>query len=349
MKSAPPPPASPETVRVDRTEAAPDSDGATRQTIRQMCDYIEKVQADPKVRQAAAYAWKKFGQGSDNIGMRVWGVYWYVKHCIKFQQDEDAMFRIGEPGQQDVLTAPDVLLRMDSPAEDCDGFTMLVCALLSLLRVKWVIVTVAVDPSDRTRWSHVFPMAIVNDKPLPLDASHGKGPGWMVPSDRIFRWQAWDETGTAVDVGPPAKLGNYVHRGRGFGDICNPDAGDVCDSQGNAIPPGETEVPGMPGFYEMSTSQVTAPPASGSSTSGSSSGGILSFLNSLVNAGASVAKIAETPTATVTLPNGTVVRGVQPTSLNSLFSGSSLTSFLPMIALFGIGLFALSAISKKSS
>jgi hypothetical protein len=271
----------------------------------------------------------------------VWAVYWYVKHCVKFQQDEDIMLRIGEPGQQDVLTAPDVLLRMDNPKEDCDGFTMLVCALLSLLGVKWVIVTVAVDPNDRTRWSHVFPMALMGDgkNPMPLDASHGKGPGWMVPSDRIYKWQAWGEDGNPSDVGPPAKLGHYVSRGRGFGDlangVCDSDAGDSCDSAGNFLPAGTSEIAGMPGFLQMTTSQVGTSPGPTPPTSSSSSG-ILSFLSSLVGAGASVAKVAETPTTTVTLPNGTVVSGVQPGSLTSLFSSSSASSLMPLLFL-GIG------------
>src|SRR5579871_2794818 len=109
----------PETVVTDRIPAADDTDTATAQTIAKMCDYIAKVQKDPQVKRAARFAWSHFGCRKNEPLWKVWAVFWYVKHCIKFQLDEGAMMRIGEPGQQDLLTAPDVLLRMDSPAEDC--------------------------------------------------------------------------------------------------------------------------------------------------------------------------------------------------------------------------------------
>lgn len=317
---------------MDRERSAPDTDGATKQTIGRMCQYIHKVLDDDAVRMAANFAWRKFGASSDKPGMRAWGVYWYVKHCIKFQQDEATMFRIGEPGQQDLLTAPDVLLRMDSPAEDCDGFTMLECALLSLLGVKWVIVTVAVDPGDRSRWSHVFPMAIIDGTALPLDASHGSGPGWMVPQDRIYRWQCWDESGNPVDVKPPAKLGHYVKRGQGFGGlgdcVTDPESGLV-DCSGSGV------------YTAPATTTSSAPPAS--------SFNLNSFLNNLVTQGAKVASIAETPITTISYPGGPTVTGPagSVSAAGAGFSMSGLSGILPWLAIGLVGIIAVKSMGSK--
>lgn len=190
-------------LAVLRVPAASDSDGATIQTVRMMGDFIRKCAADPLVIAAADYAWKHFGYSRPDPAMKCWGVYWWVKHCIKFRLDEATMFRIGERDQQDLLTAPDVLLRMKDPAEDCDGFTMLEASMLRVLGVPVVIATVAANGSEPWRWSHVFPCALLpGDVVLPLDASHGKGPGWMVPQSQIYRWQAWDCDGNTVNVRP---------------------------------------------------------------------------------------------------------------------------------------------------
>jgi hypothetical protein len=116
---------------------------------------------------------------------------------------------------------------MRKPKEDCDGFTMLICAMLRALLVESYIVTVAADPADPSRWSHVFVMAKLPDgTSIPLDCSHGAFPGWMVPAEHIFRWQAWHLNGRpADDVRMPrfSGLHGYTRPGakmnrRGMGD-----------------------------------------------------------------------------------------------------------------------------------
>lgn len=199
-------------IRAVRVPAASDSDTATAQTVRMMADYINKCVADPQVIAAADYAWKRFALGRPEPAMKCWGVFWWVKHCIRFRLDEATMFRIGEKDQQDLLMAPDVLLRMKDPAEDCDGFTMLEASMLQVLGIPVVIATVAVSPADPSRWSHVFPCAILPGQVLPLDASNGPGPGWMVPRERIFRWQAWDLSGKRVKVEPMSYRGLHAVR-----------------------------------------------------------------------------------------------------------------------------------------
>jgi hypothetical protein len=207
-------------IALSRTPAADDTDGATRQTVQKMCELIRESAADPLVQQCAAYAKKHFACGNSDPAWLAWGVFWYVKHCVKFRNDEATMFRVGEANQQDLLIAPAVLVRMKDPSEDCDGFTMLTAAMLTVLGVPVVIATVAVDLDDPSRWSHVFLCAIINGRVKPLDTSHGIGPGWMVPRSRINRWQTWTLDGKPAHIPIPAYQGlnGYVSRS-GIGGI----------------------------------------------------------------------------------------------------------------------------------
>jgi len=225
-----------------------------------MCALIRDSATDPLVQQCAAYAKKHFACGSDDPAALAWGVFWYVKHCVKFRSDEGTMMQIGEHAL-DLLTAPAVLVRMRNPSEDCDGFTMLSSAMLTILDVQVLVTTVATDLDDPRRWSHVFLCAIVNGRVMPLDTSHGKAPGWMVPRDRINRFQTWTLDGRRANVQIPNYQGLHGYtrsgigapgggrriipipqfvRGRGFGACgdCTTWAPDTSDESGNLTPGG---------------------------------------------------------------------------------------------------------------
>jgi hypothetical protein len=191
------------------TQAPADSDGATELTVKKMCEYIAKAASSPICQRAAQEA-MRYAQGKPE--MIPWGVFFCARHRVKFSRDEGRLFQSGDPEALDLLVAPDVLLSSSNPTEDCDGFTMLACCLLQILGVPAYIVTVATDPGDHERWSHVFAIADLNGQRIPIDASHGKFPGWMVPQAHIFRWQAWDLAGNKVDVPMPARntLHSYV-------------------------------------------------------------------------------------------------------------------------------------------
>lgn len=317
-------------VVVDRVKAAGDTDGATEQTVQKMCEYIRWGAADPRVQAAAAYARKYFAMGRSDQAMLAWAVFWYVKHCVKFRNDEATLFRLGEKDQQDLLIAPAVLVRMAKPSEDCDGFTMLSCAMLCYLGVPVLIVTVAVDPSDPERWSHVFPIAVPDRRIMPVDASNGVGPGWMVPREHISRFQAWNLDGTKSDLSLSRFRGlhGYVqvaprYRRRGMGQ----DETAVFD---NPFPP----------TVDASTSGSFGQPIDFGSGSGSGfnwSG----LINNIVSTAGSVAKVAVLPQGASMYPNGAVVQG-------SLFQGGSGASLLPLIAVGGLGLLAISALSSKN-
>lgn len=184
-----------------------------------MCELIRESAADPVVQQCAQIAKQRFAAGNNDPAWLAWGVFWYVKHYVKFRSDEATMFRVGEANQQDLLISPAVLVRMKDPSEDCDGFTMLTAAMLTILGVPVLIATVAVDEDNPDRWSHVFLVALINGRVKPLDTSHGTGPGWMVPRRRINRWQTWTLDGRPANVPIPSYQGlnGYVASGLGAG------------------------------------------------------------------------------------------------------------------------------------
>jgi hypothetical protein len=238
-------------IAVERIRTDDNTDTLTQATVQKMCALIRDSATDPLVQQCAAYAKKRFASGSADPAALAWGVFWYVKHCVKFRSDEGTMMQIGERAL-DLLTAPAVLVRMQNPSEDCDGFTMLSAAMLKILGVPVYVTTVATDVDDPRRWSHVFLCANVNGRIIPLDTSHGKAPGWMVPRDRINRFQTWTLDGRPADVKIPSYQGLHGYtraglgargaiqmprvlfpRGRGFGCLVNdPEAGWVDDGTG---------------------------------------------------------------------------------------------------------------------
>jgi hypothetical protein len=211
-------------IALERIPTDDNTDELTRNTVQKMCALIKDSATDPIVQRCAAYAKKYFARGSNDPAMLAWGVFWYVKHCVKFRSDEGTMMQVGEQAL-DLLTAPAVLVRMQNPSEDCDGFTMLSAAMLTILGVPVYVTTVATDLDDPRRWSHVFLCANVNGRIIPLDTSHGKAPGWMVPNNRINRWQTWTLDGRPADVKIPNYRGlhGYVG-GRGSGALMMPRA-----------------------------------------------------------------------------------------------------------------------------
>src|SRR5271154_1219045 len=303
-------------IAIEETPAGESSDEATVRTVAKMCEYIRAAIDDPGVRAAAQYAANHFAvDGSP--GSLVWAVFWYVKHCVKFRQDEATMFRVGREQEYDLLIAPAVLVRMQDPAEDCDGFTMLTAALCAILEIPVYIATVAVSPADPGRWSHVFAIADVNGSIVPLDTSHGRGPGWMVPRERINRFQAWDLDGHPVGLEPAKFRGLHGYVRSGFGD----DSGD-----GSSFIDIGSELSGG-AVVDSPTASTEIPLTSVSSSSGPSlSTDLTNFFTALTGQAASVAKVAETPVTSITLPNGTVVSGVSASAAGSLLSSSSLSS-----------------------
>lgn len=318
-------------VAVERIQAAADSDTATRQTVAVMCRNIAESTKDPLVQDAAQYVRRNFAQG-DQPALLSWGVFWFAKHNCKFVVDEAPLMRFERIapgsglGQQDLLISPAVLLRL-APWErkgDCDDFTMLVCALLKCLGVPFVIITICADPSDPSRWSHVFPMALT-PAAIALDASHGCGPGWIVPASHTFKWQAWDENGDPVDVPrPQSRLHGWEPSGLGQ-DTTDLSSLPLESTGGGGL---DTIGQDLSSFFQGgATSSIT----NAMPTSSDTGFNWTSFFNNLTTQAAGVAKVAEV--------NNMLPYASQATT--NIFS-----SLLPIVALVLIGGLAISMLKK---
>jgi hypothetical protein len=140
---------------------------------------------------------------------------WYgVNSSMKFvEHSEQIRALLNESDQLQLLISPDLLLRSKRPAGDCAVYTPLVCAALGTLGIHYEFVTLACDPRDPDLYSHIYARAVLRDgSRIPLDASHGKYPGWEVPREHQIRKQVWDEAGNPIpdeQPRPVAHLGQY--------------------------------------------------------------------------------------------------------------------------------------------
>ncbi len=121
-----------------------------------------------------------------------------IKNTISFVQDEDTAepFSAWLKQTHDGDSAPEVLVRpldmrrMAFPQGDCDCFATTLRARLRALGIPAGFVTVAVDPEDPTRFSHVYNVADCSTGKcgpmwrgrVALDSSHGEYPGWEAPN-----------------------------------------------------------------------------------------------------------------------------------------------------------------------
>lgn len=175
-----------------------DSDLSTKQTVKRMCELIGEAQADPLLQEIASHTNGGWANGlAHQIG---WDVFWFSKHKVRFVVDEAAVLVLfNERDQVDFLISPSVLMRMKTPAGDCDDFTMLACTLLSLNAVPWELVTIACDPEEPGRWSHIYLRIILEDgRRQVIDPTNGPYPGWEVPARDIQRKRIWNMQGQPV-------------------------------------------------------------------------------------------------------------------------------------------------------
>lgn len=332
-------------VVVDRVPAGANSDQATDRTIGLMCDYISTAVNDPLIQKCAEFAWRRFGEGSADPRMKAWGVFWWVKHCVRFQTDERTMIEVGLDQEQDLLINPALLVRMKNPKEDCDGFSMLAAALLKVLGVDCSLCVVAVDPRQPERWSHVFVIAHFENlngktESMPLDTSHGSGPRWMVPLQHISRWQCWGLDGRRRDDVKPSTV--QLH---GYWQPAFP-AGSktsiAMDSQaGRALR--VANAPALKGIGALGICQSGEEPEcyGGGATSGSSSNWT-GFLQNLINQGVQLTgKILTPPSYQQTMRDPVTGQMVSTTVRNTatypgaLTAGASSLSSIPSIVWVG--------------
>ena len=165
-------------------QASPDPTEATAETVLYMCELIQDSLVDGIVQQATKDA-DRFRQFAASPWASIW---WWAKHHIVFVHHQKLLVAwLGAPDELQLLIRPDALLKMTQPKGDCAVFTTLICAMLDCAGLDWEICTVAVDPRQPGIYSHVYPRVILqNGRRIPLDASHGKFPGWEVPAQHVL-------------------------------------------------------------------------------------------------------------------------------------------------------------------
>ena len=179
--------------RLDYVSADPDVQVPF--TVNLMRDYSLRSADTPALRADLAEA--TAGGNGDTIG----AVHRFVRSRLRFRNDDETARSVGTPHAGDtveVLVSPldlsAALARGFSPAEDCDGFSMYVAALLETAGIPCAFVTVAADPEAPRDFSHVYVAAYPEpDIRVPVDASHGPYAGWECPN-RYGRRAEWPLT-----------------------------------------------------------------------------------------------------------------------------------------------------------
>lgn len=169
------------------TPTSPDSHRSTAQTVAMMNGYALSGQYNPDVIRATRAALGSIGPWAP-AWRKCDAIWTWVHRNIKFVPDEEWLQASGLPEDAELIQLPELLLV--TRKGDCDCFTTLLCSMLAAAGVEFRIVTICADPDTPRRWSHVYAVAILEDgSELPMDASHGRFPGWQAP--RWFRRAEW--------------------------------------------------------------------------------------------------------------------------------------------------------------
>lgn len=132
-----------------------------------------------------------------DLARRVWA---HTKQNIKFQRDEVTGEGVGGFPSSEVVET--IIRPMDMAGNidaggavgDCDDFSMYLACCLKSLGIPCSFVTIAADSRDPKQFSHVYVVAYPKSGNgmrvrMPLDASHGKYPGWE--KEEYGRYEEW--------------------------------------------------------------------------------------------------------------------------------------------------------------
>jgi hypothetical protein len=337
---------------------------ATHETILYMCGLIRDCQQDPVIAHAVNIAITRAAVFCDPLALsgRAEAVWWFAKRGIKFIHHQKLLRAwLGKADELQLLISPDVLLKMESPKGDCAVFTCLICAMLDQLGVPWEIVTVAVDPNQPDVFSHVYPRAVLRDGfTLPLDASHGKYPGWEVPRSRVLMKQIWSASGEPIPDQDSGYRGLHGMDGalnggplNGLGQDDGSDASGT-DLGGVTYGPTDAQLGVTPYVGPLTDTAGNVIQPLGTSTPASSGSSNTALASALANFGAAWTKIAGqviAPQVTETGPGGTSITGPASALQSILGSGTTLggtsSSMIWLVLIAGGALLVISMVGKK--
>jgi transglutaminase-like putative cysteine protease len=163
-------------------------------TIARMREYALLSASTPELQEDLAEA-LRMGSGNPLVG-----IHRFVRDSLRFAEDDATVKSLSGyiPDREstiETLIAPlDLSTAIRSglwPAEDCDGFSMYVAALLEAAGIPCSFVTVAADHEEVFRYSHVYVAAYPSKNVrVAIDASHGHHIGWEVPN-RFGKIREW--------------------------------------------------------------------------------------------------------------------------------------------------------------
>ena len=174
------------------------SDVSTADTIGILRTLAHRYKGDPFVQMANAQALSYLGSAPSDRDVAC-AIFYWVRSNIRFVEDEQVMYgQLGvmpEDLDKELLIVPPTLLSMPEPMGDCDDFSLLIACQLLNAGVRPFFVTVAADPNDRRKFSHIYVCAELADEGtyLCLDAGnrmHQVPPGWELQS--VSRKAIWN-------------------------------------------------------------------------------------------------------------------------------------------------------------
>lgn len=183
-------------TRYETTAVSDDPDQQVEEVIGLMRGYTEADYRTPQVSAQAAQA-IAYGGGADPVQ----AVFNHVKGQMSFVRDEVIAMPM-QPNHDvpivEVLVRPVDMATMCAGGQcrrmgDCDDYSMYAAALLMNLGVDVSFVTLAADPADPARYSHVYVAAYPEGRGGPrvaLDVSHGKYAGWEA-ADQFGKKREW--------------------------------------------------------------------------------------------------------------------------------------------------------------
>jgi hypothetical protein len=383
--------------RALRTQLSEDPDTATQQTVQEMCRQVQDAARDPLVRSLAIHAVKTIRGGPLWLGSGVQpfesprvmaeSCWWWCKHRMRFKH-HSGMFEVwsrdlGDPRTKlQLLISPDVLVRMRRMEGDCAIYTMMIAAMLDSLGLRWEICTAAVDRTQPDIFSHVWPRVVYPDGGRePLDASHGRYPGWQVPAYDIHRLKVWSQGGQEIPDQARRFDGLHAYRAtlvRGFrgcrrglgaiGDCLQYDDSGVClqvdNGTGTPTPITTTlpnPIPGQGctcvGGTCLETGNSCASPTPQQITvPAQNTAAYANLANTLIKQGFTLAEINSMPAGTVINPNGQIIRqapgyavttGALSPAQNTSILGTGTGSISPTVLLIGLAIAAMAFMGGK--
>ena len=173
------------------------ADISTAATIADMRRQARTYSRDPSVVSALNQALTERGISSHRQVAHA--IFYWVRGNIRFVEDETLLYQqLGvreEDLDKELLITPPVLLGMPVPMGDCDDFSVLLASMLLCAGLRPYYVTVAADPAEPQKFSHVYVCAELADEGthLCLDAGNrlpAVAAGWE--SGKVSRKAIWN-------------------------------------------------------------------------------------------------------------------------------------------------------------